>query len=170
MAFRLWVSGHGRCLLSIFFACLWPGCIRTGHSILLWMSFGPCADLCCYRQRPQKRRFSWIHTPYCRSIPAMESPILKVSRRLWLTVTIRPLEEKIRGPPRLTESIFWNVGSQISLDMDSISFWEPLPPLDVLGKKIFNSFKSNMRKIEILPNDTGKLLFWQRPLPSEHDE
>jgi hypothetical protein len=52
----------------------------------------------------------------------MESLILKVSRCLWLTVSIRPLEEKIRGPPRLTESIFWNVGSQISLDMDSISF------------------------------------------------
>jgi hypothetical protein len=57
MAFRLWVGGHGRCQLSIFFACFWPGWIRTDHSILLWMSFGPCADLCCYRQRPQKRRF-----------------------------------------------------------------------------------------------------------------
>ena len=53
VAFRLWIGKNSHCLLSISFACLWPRWIRTGHSIILWISFGHCADLYCgYRQRP----------------------------------------------------------------------------------------------------------------------
>ena len=37
--------------------------------------------------------FSWINTSYCGSVPTIVNPILKVSRCLWLTMSIWALEE-----------------------------------------------------------------------------
>jgi hypothetical protein len=38
-------------------------------------------------------RFSGVHTPYCRAVPAINNPIFEVSRHFWLTV-IKWLLEK----------------------------------------------------------------------------